>query len=107
MFPQIAGARLSWAAVQQGSRPALLHGDQVLGFTDVEARTNRFANALLDLGVTKGERIAVLLNNCVDSAITVFGGNHGVCFRSYLGYLRHQRFLVFQVECHSYFSFKP
>jgi acyl-CoA synthetase (AMP-forming)/AMP-acid ligase II len=72
-FPQIAGGRLSWAAVQHGPRPALIHGDQTFSFNDIEARTNRFANALLGLGLAPGERLAALLNNCVDSVITVFG----------------------------------
>ena len=73
IFPQIAGQQLSWAAVQHGSRPALIHGERRFSFADIETRTNRFANALLELGLAPGERFAVLLNNCVDSVISVFG----------------------------------
>ncbi|AMO23558.1 long-chain fatty acid--CoA ligase [Ramlibacter solisilvae] len=72
-YPRIAGGRLTWAAVQHGARPALIHGDQTFSFDEIEARTNRFANALLGLGLAPGDRVAVLLNNCVDSVVAVFG----------------------------------
>lgn len=69
---QTAGQRLTWAAKQYGARPALIHGDITLSFADVETRSNQLANALLDLGLVPGDRFAVLLNNCVDSVISVF-----------------------------------
>lgn len=72
-FPRIAGDRLSWAARQHGARPALIHQGRSYSFGEIEARTNRFANALLALGLAPGERLAVLMNNCFDSVITVFG----------------------------------
>ncbi len=72
-YPQVAGQRLTWAAVQHGARPALIQDDKTLSFDDLEARTNQFANALLELGLVAGERVAVLLNNCMDSVVSVFG----------------------------------
>jgi len=71
-FPQVAGQRISWAAVQHGSRPALIHGERTLSFAETETRTNRVANGLLALGLAPGERLALLLNNCMDSVISVF-----------------------------------
>jgi acyl-CoA synthetase (AMP-forming)/AMP-acid ligase II len=71
-FPQIAGQRISWAAVQHGARPALIHGDRTLSFAEVELRTNRLANGLVRLGLAPGERLAVLLNNCMDAVVSVF-----------------------------------
>jgi long-chain acyl-CoA synthetase len=71
-FPQVAGQRITWAAVQHGSRPALIHGERTLSFAEVEARTNRLANGLLRLGLAAGDRLAVLLNNCMDSVVSVF-----------------------------------
>jgi acyl-CoA synthetase (AMP-forming)/AMP-acid ligase II len=40
---------------------------------DVERRSNRWAQALLALGLQPGERVAVLLDNSVHSVDSVFG----------------------------------
>jgi acyl-CoA synthetase (AMP-forming)/AMP-acid ligase II len=47
-----------------GDRPALVWQTQRLSWTQLDRRVNRLANALLDLGVAPGERIATLLDNC-------------------------------------------
>ncbi|HEX6017630.1 MAG TPA: AMP-binding protein [Burkholderiaceae bacterium] len=72
-FPQVAGRQLTWAARQYGARAALIHGERSYSYAEVDARTNRFAHALVALRLAPGERIAALLNNCVDSVISVFG----------------------------------
>lgn len=69
---QTAGQRLSWAAKQHGARPALVHGDLTLSFAEADTLSNQLANALLELGLKPGDRFAVLLNNCMDSVISVF-----------------------------------
>ncbi len=69
----IAGGLLSWAAAQHGDRPSLVFGDQVLSHTEVEQRSNRWAHALIGLGLEPGERVAVLLENSVHSVDSVFG----------------------------------
>ncbi|HJP21247.1 MAG TPA: AMP-binding protein [Alphaproteobacteria bacterium] len=69
----IAGYELTWAARQYRDREALVFGDRRLSFTEVNRRGNRFANALRGLGLDKNHRVAVLLNNSVESLDTVFG----------------------------------
>ena len=69
----IAGGLVSWAAAQHGDRPSLVFGDQVLSHADVERLSNRWAQALLALGLAPGERVAVLLDNSVHSVASVFG----------------------------------
>ena len=69
----IAGGLVSWAAAQHGDRPSLVFGDRVLSHTDVERLSNRWAQALLALGLAPGERVAVLLDNSVHSVASVFG----------------------------------
>jgi acyl-CoA synthetase (AMP-forming)/AMP-acid ligase II len=68
---QTAGQRLTWAAKQYGARPALVLGDTTLSFAEVEVRSNQLANALLDLGLMPGERFAVLLNNSMESVVSI------------------------------------
>ena len=69
----IAGAMITWAAAQHGDLPALVFRAQTFSHAEVEARSNRMAHALIGLGLEPGERIAVLLENSVDSVDSVFG----------------------------------
>lgn len=45
-------------------RPAILFGDRTISFGELETRSNRLANALLGLGLAKGDRVAILAWNC-------------------------------------------
>jgi long-chain acyl-CoA synthetase len=70
---QRAGRQISWAAAQHGERTSLVFGAQRFSHAEVEARSNRFAQALIALGLQPGERLAVLLENSVHSVDSVFG----------------------------------
>ncbi|MBV7486427.1 AMP-binding protein [Bordetella sp. BOR01] len=45
-------------------RPAIIHGDRIISFGQLDTRSNRLANALLGLGLAKGDRVAVQAWNC-------------------------------------------
>jgi fatty-acyl-CoA synthase len=51
------------AATVPGDRPALIHGDRVICWTDFDARTNRLARAMLSAGLVTGDRVAILARN--------------------------------------------
>jgi acyl-CoA synthetase (AMP-forming)/AMP-acid ligase II len=55
------------------SKPAVFQGDTVLTFAELDARSNRVANALAALGVTAGDRVALLFNNDYRFLETLFG----------------------------------
>ena len=69
----IAGRLISWAAAQHGARPSLVFRDRSYSHLEIDARSNRFAQALIALGLQPGERFAVLLENSVDSLDSLFG----------------------------------
>lgn len=69
----IAGYEYDWAAVQFRDLPALIFGDAVFTYAQIDARANRLAHALIGLGLEPGARVAVLLNNSVESLETVIG----------------------------------
>ena len=46
---------------------AIVFEDQRLTFADFNRRMNRLANALLDLGIIKGDKIATILPNCYEA----------------------------------------
>ncbi|WP_280156383.1 AMP-binding protein [Piscinibacter sp. XHJ-5] len=70
---RIAGHALSWAAAQFRDRPAVVFRDRSFSYTQIERRSNRLANALIGLGLPPGDRLAVLLNNSVESIESQFG----------------------------------
>jgi len=55
------------------SKPAVLQGDTVLTFAELDARANRMANVLAGLGVGAGDRVALLFNNDFRFLETLFG----------------------------------
>ena len=60
------------AAQRFGAQPLFLFEGQSLSFAEVNRRVNQTANALKSAGVTKGERVAVMLPNGVDFPIVWF-----------------------------------
>ncbi|RLC69890.1 MAG: hypothetical protein DRI26_08200, partial [Chloroflexi bacterium] len=46
------------------AKTALVYRDTRLSYSELNDRVNRLAQALLGLGLRKGDRIAVLLDNC-------------------------------------------
>ncbi len=58
-----------------GTRPALLFEDKngmrgVVSFGELKLHSDRLANALRGLGVARGDRVAVVLPQCAEAAIT-------------------------------------
>jgi len=60
------GALLPQHARYRPDRLALAVGDQRLTYRKLNAAVNRLANALLASGVTKGDKIATVLPNCLE-----------------------------------------
>lgn len=51
---------------------ALIHGETRLTYTQLNARINRLAHALMDLGIKKGEKVSILAFNCNQFMETYF-----------------------------------
>jgi len=54
-------------------RAALQFYGRRISYRQFDALTDRFAQALLRLGVRKGERVAIMLPNCPQAVIAYFG----------------------------------
>jgi len=61
----IAADHLHPAARLHGHRPMAICGDEVRSYADMEARTNRLANALLAGGLKPGDRVGTWLENSI------------------------------------------
>ncbi|MGQ9571569.1 MAG: acyl-CoA synthetase [Dehalococcoidia bacterium] len=60
----LLGELLARNARKFSDREAVVYGDTRLSYRQFNARINRLAHALLDIGITKGEKVAILLFNC-------------------------------------------
>ena len=60
------GSLLPWHARYRPDHVALICGEHRLTFAELDDRVNRLANALLSLGLRKGDKLALVLPNCVE-----------------------------------------
>ena len=76
MADNVAGnvaALVRAAAESRPESPAMLFGDQRLTWAELDARVDRTAEALLELGLTAGDRVGLHLGNTLDFPAAYFG----------------------------------
>lgn len=56
-----------------GEKTAIVYGDQKLAYAELDEASNKVANALIKLGVEKGDRVALLLSSSPEYIATFFG----------------------------------
>ncbi len=54
-------------------KAALIAGSRRFTFSDIDAQGNRLANFLSGCGIGDGDRVVVLLDNCPETVISIFG----------------------------------
>lgn len=54
-------------ARQHGPRTAVVFGDRSMTFTEVDELSSRLAHAFIALGIGRGARVALLVNNSLAS----------------------------------------
>jgi len=64
---------LAAVAGQYGDKTAIVSGGRRVSYAHLEEASNRIANALIKMGVSRGDRVALLLANSAEFAITFFG----------------------------------
>ena len=62
----LIGDYLRRSAIHFPQMEALKQGNRVFTYRELNGRVNRLAHGLLKIGVKKGDRIAVLLHNCME-----------------------------------------
>ena len=58
------GKYLSNCAKYNGEGVFLVYGDRRISWSELNDRVNRLANALIDLGVKKGDKVTIMFHNC-------------------------------------------
>ncbi|UCB53608.1 MAG: AMP-binding protein [Candidatus Zixiibacteriota bacterium] len=64
---------LTDSAQRMSDKVALVCDGAKLTYREIDELANKIANALIDAGVEKGDRVAVFLDNSVETVISVFG----------------------------------
>jgi acyl-CoA synthetase (AMP-forming)/AMP-acid ligase II len=64
---------LSASARRTPDEVALVCGGTRLTYREIEELANKAANALADIGVRRGDRVAVFLDNCIEAVLCIFG----------------------------------
>ena len=72
-FPTLVQDYLTLSAERYPEKTALICGPERWSYTEIEHAANRLAAALIQLGVTRSDRIVVLLDNCPEAVISLYG----------------------------------
>src|ERR1041385_34097 len=64
---------LQRSATTRPDKVALVCGGQRYCYADLNSRANRLAHALRELGVRRGDRVGLYLNNSVELVVGIFG----------------------------------
>lgn len=75
MFPQTVPELLAWRTSREPSRTWLFHEGSSWTLGDVSREVDRFAVGLAQRGVTKGDRVAVMLGNRPETLFGWFAAN--------------------------------
>jgi long-chain acyl-CoA synthetase len=71
--PRTLEEDLRHAAQRDPAKPAVVTGERTVSFGELDAAADRAAAGLRELGVQRGDRVAVLIPNGVSSAIAIYG----------------------------------
>jgi acyl-CoA synthetase (AMP-forming)/AMP-acid ligase II len=69
LFPEVIALHGKW----QGAKPAVVQDGRSLSWAEFDARTNKVANSLHALGVRRGDRVAVLMENSLEMLEAMWG----------------------------------
>lgn len=73
-YPSIALPQLLFETVRRFPKsPALIYYGKTITYEQLDLLSNRLANALIELGVQKGDRVAIMLPNVPQCVISYFG----------------------------------
>ena len=67
------GRLLADKAKRNGNRTWLIYGDQKFSYAEAHDISNRYANGFADLGIAKGDHVAVMMPNCPEFIWTIWG----------------------------------
>jgi long-chain acyl-CoA synthetase len=80
-----------------GERTAVVYGEEAFSYSELDSLSNRFANALLGLGVEKGDCVALYLPNIPQFIIAYFGALKAGAVATAISPLHREREVEYQL----------
>jgi amino acid adenylation domain-containing protein len=72
-YPYLVQHFLENSAKRLPDKIALICGDQRLTYAEINKKADQLAAALIDLGIQRQDRVAIFLDNSIESVIALFG----------------------------------
>ena len=69
LMPEIIALNGRWL----GDKPAVICDERVLSWAEFERQTARLANGLIGAGLRHGDRVSVLMSNCAETVVVLWG----------------------------------
>jgi long-chain acyl-CoA synthetase len=89
---------LSKSAENFGEKAAIVWNDKEYSFKDLDSMSNKFAHALLEKGLTKGDRVCIFMQNSPEFIVSHFGIIKAGCITVPLNVMYRKRELVHMVN---------
>ncbi|MCQ5362743.1 MAG: long-chain-fatty-acid--CoA ligase [Candidatus Methanomethylicia archaeon] len=89
---------LSKSAENFGEKAAIVWNDKEYSFKDLDSMSNKFAHALLEKGLTKGDRVCIFMQNSPEFVVSHFGIIKAGCITVPLNVMYRKRELVHMVN---------
>jgi amino acid adenylation domain-containing protein len=69
------------AAQARPDAPAVVDGERTLSYGELDERARRLANTLVELGVRRGDRVAIYLDKSIEALVAIYGTSRaGGCY---------------------------
>ncbi|MBX3141217.1 MAG: acyl--CoA ligase [Trueperaceae bacterium] len=72
-YPRLLQDSLTISAAQNAEKTAVVTADERVSYAELHARASRFASLLQEVGVRRGDRVAIFLENSVDTVAGIYG----------------------------------
>jgi long-chain acyl-CoA synthetase len=90
--------RLREVAREVGQKPALVAGDRLVSYAELDTATDRLAAALAKRGVEKGDRVTLFMPNSVEFVVAFYGALKAGAVVNPINALSKEREVRFQID---------
>jgi amino acid adenylation domain-containing protein len=73
MPPRLIHERLEHAAASRSDHPAIVDGQRICSYGELDGRANQIAHTLVDAGVSAGDRVGLYLDKSIEAVAAIYG----------------------------------
>ena len=98
MRREAVGDFLKRSAERLPDKTAMVFGDKRFTYSEFNSTVNRFAHALMDVGISKGDVVSVITENCYQQLVMIWACLKIGAWYSPLNYLLRGREITYQIN---------